>query len=244
MGRPKAGLPKTKVTREEKETSLILDDGSIIDLNKTDDWLGKRLSERVKRFIFWYCYPYNNDAYHSPHKAAVKAGYPNKNASMNAYSIQLTHKDVIENFESKFEKITIVDSLKRVLKAKLERIDFDILDFYEVKEGADGHKRIYMKMPDEIPLDKRKVIDGIDYKGMQGIPNYVLPDKNKELEGLFKLLDKLEGKSSENKTDVNLFLNIIKDKADSAQKVIATHDQEALIAGDFIINPDEILEED
>lgn len=246
MGRPKANLPKVKVERDEKSASLILDDGSIIDLDKVEDWGNKRISRRVKEFIFWFCYPYNNDCYHDPKKAALKAGYAKKVAAQNAYWLRQSHKDIIANFENKFIKITIEDALKKVLTAKLERINFDFMDFYEVTEGVDGNQRITMKMPDEIPEDKRRVIDGIDYKGMQGIPNYILPDKNKELDTLIKLIDRLEGHNqNENKQqDVNIFLNVIKDKADNAQKVIAIHDKEALEAGDFIVYPEELLEED
>ncbi|MDR0456395.1 MAG: terminase small subunit, partial [Treponema sp.] len=70
--------PKTKAITQQNTT----DEGSALDLSGIDN----TLTDRAKRFVFWFCFP-GTDCFQHKTRSAIRAGYAKKNAVSSGYKL-------------------------------------------------------------------------------------------------------------------------------------------------------------
>ena len=223
---------------------VTLDDGSVINLD-SEDWGDEPLTRREKLFIFWYTFPYLDDlsCYHCASKSAVRAGYNPKHARQQGYICLRRNAELIAKMDAKFARATLDDAASRMVARKIQRATFDIADFYETSVLDDGRLAIQPKMLEEIPKEKRQLIDNVDNKN--GVFVYELPNKQKEMDSILALKNMLDGNQpQQNTVNVNVLIDAIKERAVESQKIIAAHEVDAIEADGFMMNPSRLLEED
>lgn len=178
---------------------------------------GIKLTEKEKLFVYWYTYP-ESDAFQCQAKAALKAGY--KQAVTTGYKIR--NKDHIRKaikyvLDTKLKK-DLDEEFYKIIELKKIRTHFDIGDYVERKE-----KEIYTKDGDSYTVEteefkdlkdltptQRMAIDSIDYKGVQGIKTYTFANRDKAMDDILRIYEKL---SNQNKDEdsAELTAEIIKE---------------------------------
>ncbi|MGL4981691.1 MAG: hypothetical protein ACRC4W_02325 [Treponemataceae bacterium] len=218
-------MKKTK----KSESSVILDDKSVIDL-ESYDWGKEKLNNMQKLFIFWYTYP-GGDCYHKLARAARKAGYSDKTASQKSYDF-LKNEAIskkIKEFDDSYVKTGISDAYHRIIKRKIARVDFNTTDFYNFNEFIDdnGNKKVFVsiKKPDELEEYQKICIDAIDFQGQNSIPNYKLPNRKQEEDTIIDLYDKINGIKNSDDYDVESTAEIIKGKLSLTTKIIKKNEK-------------------
>lgn len=163
---------------------------------------GIKLTEKEKLFVYWYTYP-DSDAFQCQAKAATKAGY--KQAVSTGYKIR--NKDHVQKaikyvFDTKLKK-DLDEEFYKIMELKKTRAHFDIGDYVERKE-----KEIYTKDGDSYTVEieefkdledltptQRMAIDSIDYKGVQGIKTYTFANRDKAMDDILKIHEKLSNQN-------------------------------------------------
>jgi len=159
---------------------------------------GIKLTDKEKAFVFWYTYP-ESDAFQCQAKSAFKAGY--KQAVTTGYKIRNkahVQKAIKYVFDTKLKK-DLDEEFYKIMELKKTRVHFDIGDYVEKKE-----KEIYTKDGDSYTVEveefkdlkdltptQRMAIDSIDYKGMQGIRTFVFANRDKAMDDILKIHEKL-----------------------------------------------------
>jgi antitoxin component of MazEF toxin-antitoxin module len=177
-----------------------LPDGSVIDIQSLD--LDTKLTPKEARFVFWYTYP-GTDAFLHKTRAALKAGY--KPSSAGTTGIRLTKKlyKVINLVLDNQVKADLQAEYHKILELKKRRVHFDIADYYQ-DNGS-------LKALSDLTAEQRSVIDGIDYKGQQGIKVYQYANREREMKDLIDMYNKITGITDEsNGYDVQATADIIK----------------------------------
>jgi hypothetical protein len=199
--------PKKDIVRKAVRT---LPDGSPIPS------MGKGFTPRENAFIYWYTNP-ETEAFMNSGRAAVRAGYKPGNAVVIGYQLK-KNPDIAKAID------IILDRTKEGMRGMILRIAFlcrermfwVITDFYrqikkplekpykyrKIKNGKPGPWKLktweydFEIIPlDEIPERKRLCIDNITYKGPDGRPMYILPNRHKAEKTFFKCLEVLYGKT-------------------------------------------------
>jgi len=193
-----------------KKTKEVLD-------TRNFDVGGIKLTEKEKLFVYWYTYP-EGDTFLCQAKAALKAGY--KQAVTTGYKIrnkEHVQKAIKYILDTKLKK-DLDEEFYKIMELKKIRIHFDIGDYVEYKE-----KEVYTKDGDSYTVEteevkdlkdltptQRMAIDSIDYKGMQGIKTYTFANRDKAMDDILKIYEKL---SNQNKDEdsAELTAEIIKE---------------------------------
>jgi len=148
-------MPERAMAKKKVEKQLNTYQGTPLDLTG----ISERLSEKARRFVFWFAAPYS-DAFLSKKNAAIAAGYSRKNAATSGYKLCRDPKiaEEIEKLSRKFNAETVDALYKKYVNTLETRAFYDPADF--VDEGK-------FKDLSEIPLEKRQCLDQavMDSKG-------------------------------------------------------------------------------
>ena len=230
----------TKTNTAEKESIEI-------DINSFDWGDDCKLTEKQKLFVVWFTYP--GRTYHNALQSAIKAGYTKKTAKVESGRMRRVPEIAafIKRFDEVFVKETLEDFFHNALQDKITRASFDIRDFYEEAEYTDDdgrvHRYITIKDPSKLTPAQRKCIDGIQFEGKSGTPNFKFADRQHEIEFLMKLRSATDSEKKESNFETELTLEQIKDKVTAKVKVIQKKDEEELLAGKYIDEPENLIEE-
>ena len=171
--------------------------GNILDTTNFDVG-GVKLTEKEKLFVFWYTYP-DSEAFQCQARAAEKAGY--KYATTTGYKLrnkENIHKAIKYVLDTKLKK-DIEEEFFKIIEIKKRRIHYDIGDYVEIKEKTiptkDGDSYTieiedFKDLKDWTP-EQRLAIDNIDYKGVQGIKTYTFANRDKAMDDILKLHEKI-----------------------------------------------------
>jgi phage terminase small subunit len=184
-----AGRPKKN---QEKKAAAVIAVSPV-------DFCGVKLTAMRRNFIAHYVTP-GQPAFHNAMQAALKAGYRETVAKSDIYTL-LQDPD-IQKIIKKNESMAhnaIHEAAMRALELKQRRAFFDPLDYFEEKEititkkdGEEYTKSIIgLKPLQQMTLEQRQCIDGIDIKGQASIPVYLMADREKELNDIIKIDNEL-----------------------------------------------------
>jgi hypothetical protein len=240
---------KTVPTEKNVKDAYILSDGSMVDLESYDWGKDNKLTDRQKLFVVWFCMP-GTETYHCAMKAARKAGYTPKTA--NAFATKLRHDPVIEKlikqFDDRIGKKNIIDAAERYLQEKIIRAEYDVSDFYEMREFQDKlgqpRKRLILKNINDLTAEQRLCIDGIDMKGQQGIPVFILPDRMRERDGIIAFAKKESADILDEEFDIETVAELIKGNIQVKTRLIKRNQSIIDKAEGFIDAPKKIIEEE
>jgi len=247
----KKAMPKGKKTMAEKSTknSFLMPDGAMIDLDSYD-WGKEKLTEKQKLFVVWFSLP-GTEYYHCAMKAARKAGYTPKSANVAACKMRRDPRldKLIRQFEETIGKKNLLDAAERFLQDKIVRADFNVRDFYELKEEENpvtGKIRRVLKLKDMNDMTREQLlcIDGIDIKGQQGIPVFILADRQKERDSIIAFAKKEGMDKGEDEYDIETVAEIIKGNLQVKTKVITRNKEIMTNAEGFVDAPKTVVEEE
>jgi phage terminase small subunit len=130
----------------------------------------------------------------------MEAGYKEATARTDIYEL-LQHPD-IQKIIKKNESLAhaaIHNAAMRALELKQRRAFFDPLDYFEEKDititsknGAEYTKSVMELKPlQDMTMEQRMCIDGIDVKGQGNVPVYIMADREKELNDIIKIDNEL-----------------------------------------------------
>jgi hypothetical protein len=243
--------PKTKVVKKNPANAFSMPDGSVLDTSTLD--VGEtKITEKEMRFVFFYTFP-GTDAFQCQAKAAARAGY--KNTFRIGY--QLRHKPSVAAaikyvLDNKI-KIDLEEEYNKILEMKKHRIHYDIGEYVKkaqrtikLGKGEDAEAITVdvedLKDLEELTTEQRQVIDGIDYKGVQGIKIYTFADRDKAMADIIALYNKINGATDDNEFDVEMTAEII--KGNLAVKVAARKKKQDIgKTADFVRVADKKIEE-
>lgn len=237
----KPGRPKNNNVPEPTEPTNM-----DIDINSFDWGEDCKLNEKQKLFVVWFTYPGNT--YHNAKQSAIRAGYTKKTAHVMSSSMRRSPEIAlyIKKFDDMYVRESLDDFYHNAIKNKIARTAFDINDFYEVKNytDKDGNIREYLsiKNPSALTPEQRKCIDGIKINN-NGVPSYEFANRTHETEVLMKLHELASGEKQKTENEMELTIEQIKDKVTAKIKVIQKKDEEEELAGKYIDEPDNLLEE-
>ena len=239
---------ETKKKRQQKKTIPAEGEPTNEDINlESFDWGAEcKLNDRQKYFVVWFTYP--GRTYHNAMQSAIKAGYTKKTANVTAGALR-RNPDIapfIKKFDDMYVRESLDDFYHSAIKDKIARTAFDINDFYVVKDytDKDGNIREYLsiKNPSDLTPEQRKCIDGIKINN-NGVPSYEFANRTHETEVLMKLHELASGEKQKTENEMELTIEQIKDKVTAKIKVIQKKDEEEELAGKYIDEPDNLLEE-
>jgi hypothetical protein len=239
---------KTAKTEKNVKDAYLLPDGSMVDL-ESYDWGKEKLTEKQKLFVVWFCMP-RTEYYHCAMKAARKAGYSPKKAAADAYNLRRDPKieTLIKQFDDSIGKKNIMDAAERYLQEKIIRAEYDIKDFYEIEEYTDivgrPGKKLLLKDLETLTPEQRLCIDGIDMKGQQGIPVFVLADRQKERDSIITLAKKAGVDTPEDEFDIETVAELIKGNIQVKTKLIKRNQSIIDKAEGFVDTPKNLIEEE
>jgi hypothetical protein len=193
---------------------------------ETIDFCGVKLTALRRDFLINYITP-GQPCFHNALQAAIKAGYKEAVAKSNIYSI-LREPD-IQKIIKKNESIAyqaLHASAMRALELKQRRAFFDPINYFEEKEITLTNKDdeeytksiISLKPMQDMTPEDRMCIDGVDFKGMQGIPVYSLPDRAKEINDIIKIDRELSGNATADGYDIEETKEIIVERVTIRQQ--------------------------
>ena len=178
--------------------------------------LSRELTEREKRFIYYYSFP--GETFMNQTKAAAKAGY--KDARRQGY--QIRQKSVIstaiERLLNTHIAINVEEMYQEALGMLRSRAFFNLADYTKqktitIKIGKDDYKDIEVeafKDLSELTPEQLKAVDGIDYRGVNGARVLVMADRMKTLIDVINIRNKINGLTDNNDFDVEATADIIK----------------------------------
>jgi hypothetical protein len=242
---------KAKKVKADKGTrdSLLMPDGTMIDLNSYN-WGNAKLNERQTLFVVLISMP-GTEYYHCAMKAARKAGYTPKTANVNAGKLRRDPvlAKLIKQFEDTLGKIHILDAAERFIHEKIIRADYNIKDFYKTETYVNEKTgqpvtELVLKDPEELTPEQQLCIDSIDRKGQQGIPVYVLPDREKIRDSLIAIARKDNAEKDDEEYDIETVAEIIKGNIQVKTKVITRNKEIMTKAEGFVDTPKKIIEEE
>jgi hypothetical protein len=243
-------MSKAKKVPTEKNVkdAYLMPDGSMIDLDSYD-WGKEKLTDKQKLFVVWFCMP-QTEYYHQAMKAARKAGYTPKTAKAEAFKQRRDPRieKLIKQFEDAIGKRNLIDAAERFLQEKIIRADFDVKDFYDVEnyitEKGDARTRLVLKSLEDLTHEQRLCIDGLDVKGQQGIPVYMLADRQKERDSIIAYAKRENIDKEDEEFDAETIAEIIKGNIQIKIKEITRNKEIMSKAAGFVDIPKHIIEEE
>jgi hypothetical protein len=238
-----------KVIGTTEKHSLKMSQGTVIDLSAFD-WGNEKLTDKQKLFVVWFSMP-GTEYFHCAMKAARKAGYSPKKAAAGAYNIRRDPRieKLIKQFDDSIGKTNILDAAERYLQEKIIRAEYDINDFYELKEYVDAvtgqpKKKLLLKDLETLTPEQRLCIDGIDVKGQQGIPVFILADRQKERDSIIALAKKTGIDIPDEEFDIETIAELIKGNIQVKTKLIKWNQSIIDKADGFMDAPKNLIEEE
>lgn len=228
--------------------TMELPDGTVLDIDSFN-WGGLRLTDKQKRFCFWYTYP-GTRAYHNKAESGRKAGYA-ENTTKGEIS-RIFQKEAVQKaikmFEDSIVKTAVAEAYQKLILQKITRAGFDIKDFYRnvTFTNKDGYEESRLEL---IPIDKltdeqRICIDGIDYKGQTGIPAYMLANRSKEASDIISLHERLNGKTGSDDYDVETTIDVIKNKLATVRTTVRKRNEKISQTAEDYRQDDDVPEYD
>ena len=137
-------VPKNKTITQQNTFEGITVDVSDI---------SEKLTERARRFVFWYCYP-GTDAFQHKTRAAIRAGYAARNAKVAGYKLT-KNPEVTREIERLSEAVISerIDAMyNRYVDALETRAFYDPADFisgnaFKPVEEIAPEKRVCLEQP-------------------------------------------------------------------------------------------------
>jgi len=143
-----------KKAKEEKQRNACQKNtyqGVPIDLSDID--ASNKLTDRAKRFVFWYCFP-GTDCFQHKKRAAVAAGYAARTAAISGYKLCKNPQVIkeVDQLSKKFSSEAIDVLYRRYISALETRAFFDPADFISGKvfkpiEEIAPEKRLVLEQP-------------------------------------------------------------------------------------------------
>ena len=208
----KAKPPAKKTEKKPKKNIAKIE-------NLTIDFCGVKLTAKQKDFITRYVTP-GQPGFHNGFRAATDAGYSKTTARAEIY-IMLRNPD-IQKIIKKAESIFYQDFHSHAMRArelKVTRAFHDPMDFFkneevtiETKKGKFTKKVLTLKPMEEMTLEQRLCIDGIDVKGPGAVPIYLTADRGKELNDVIRMDEKMTGSGLGDGQDVEETKEIIMER--------------------------------
>jgi len=196
-----------KAITKEKEHEII--DFSSLPLNS-------ELTEREKRFVFYYAFP--GETFMNQAKAAAKAGY--KDARRQGYRLRRKAdiSSAITQLLATHVNVQIEELYQKALEMLSQRAFYNLADYVKqktmtVKVGKDEYKDIKVegfKDLAELAPEQLKAVDGIDYRGVNGTRVLVMADRGKTISDIINMRNKINGLTDNNDFDVEATADIIK----------------------------------
>jgi len=181
---------ETKKTRKKQEKKPVREDAEIEIVNGNIDFCDTKLNARQFMFLIYYLTP-GQPCFHKAEQAAIKAGYAESTARVDAY--RMIHEPEIEKIikaNDKLSHLALQETANRAIEIKKQRAFFNPLDYFTIGtvETRYGEKQsVKLKPMKEMTEDQRMCIDGLDLKGQSSEPVYVLPNREKELDDILKM---------------------------------------------------------
>jgi hypothetical protein len=135
------------MAKQTKEADPAVVDGIILDTTGIDNGL----TERAKRYVFWYSFP-GTDCYQHKTKAAIQAGYAKKNAVSTGY--KLSKNPVIKRETERLLKEYVTESVNSLYRKYTGTLEARA--FFDPAEFISGAK---FKPISEIDPDKRIAVE-------------------------------------------------------------------------------------
>lgn len=192
---------KKRASKKEKEAQDV---SGVLDTDSLD--IGDvKLTEKEKRFVFWYTYP-GTDAFQVQSRAAQRAGY--KDYSREGYRLRTkeTVAKAIKHVLDSTLRINLEEEFHKILELKKIRAHYDIGDYVEKKE-----RTFYTKSGEPYSIEteelkdlndltpyQRMAIDGIDYKGNDGKKTYVFANRDKAMNDILAIHKAITGGEEDN----------------------------------------------
>lgn len=224
----------TKKSAKNQEDTF---DGIMVDVSGID----KSLTERAKRFVFWFSFP-GSDCFQNKTRSAIKAGYARKNAVSSGYKLCQNPKvkQEIERLSKELLSEKIEALYNRHIDALEQRVFFDPAEFVDAHE----FKRI-----NDIAPEKRIVIDQVEIKDIKGekVMAYTFGNRRAAMAEIRQLHEKMNPIGEEN-YDVEETMRIIH-SMEKNEVYIETRKRndgiikQAIAAGGFVQQPANIVEE-
>jgi hypothetical protein len=201
--------------------------------------------------VVWFCTP-GTENYHCGLKAARKAGYTEKTANAAAYIMRRDPKidKLIKKFDDAVGKFNILDAAQRWIQEKIARGDYDVNDYYEIREHKDEKTGEMIQMMAVKPLNaltpaQRLCIDEVDAKGQNGAaPVYTLPDREKVRDSLIAYVQKKEAGQDDDGYDIETLTEIIKGEVKVKTRIINRNKEILGKAVGFLDIPKGLAEEE
>lgn len=187
-----------------------LNDDVLIDLSSIDN----TLSDRAKRFVFWFTYP-GSECFQHKTRSALKSGYAKKNAVSSGY--KLCQNPTIKKEIQRLSKLYVTEKIENLFNRYIESLEnrafYDIADFY----NGDQPKGL-----DEIANNKRIALDGVDFKGNKAERKILMfGDRKTALKEIRELHKELHPGTLSDEADQEETIRFINEYARS--EIIATH---------------------
>jgi phage terminase small subunit len=208
--------PEKKVAEKSKKAS-VPEKGEILDFASLG--IGDGLTEREKRFVYYYTFP-GDKAFMNQTRAAEKAGYKGRWLFNTAY--QLRRKPnvdaAIKSVLSSKVAVDLEEKYQKALETLDQRAFFNLADYVKqktmsVKTGKDEYTEIeYEGFKDltELTPQQLKAVDGIDYRGVNGTRVFIMADRVKTLIDIINMRNKINGAHNDDDFDVEATAEIIK----------------------------------
>jgi len=221
-----------KLVIKEVDEALKLPENAVIDLDAYD-WGGEKLTRNQKLFIVWYTTP-GTKYYHRVMPAALKAGYSQKTAQVDAYKFRNDPRidKLIRKFDDITEKVNVRDAVQRWTQEKIIRGDYKVSDYYKMVEYKDKlgrpQQKLMLKTFEELTEDQLLCLDGIDAKGMNGTLIYSLPDREKIRDNLSGIMRKEAGNEGDDEEET---MEIIMERLTVKKTIRTIKDEVSQAAG-------------
>ncbi|MGF7108229.1 hypothetical protein [Treponema pedis] len=187
--------------------STVLPDDAVLNTDSLD--IGDvKLTEKEKRFVFWYTYP-GTDAFQVQSRAAQRAGY--KDYTREGYRLRTkeTVAKAIKHVLDSTLRINLEEEFHKIITLKKVRVHYDIGDYVETKERTlytklgEPYSVISEELKDltDLTPEQRMAIDSIDYKGNDGKKVYVFANRDKAMNDILAIHKAITGGEEESEED-------------------------------------------
>ena len=218
--------------------------------------LGKKLDPKRRKFIKYFT-TVGSETEGQVAQSLIKAGFSEKTAAKAGWSIRyepLVAEEIKRIQEQQIDP-KLDDAVTSCIDKLIKIINADPSELYEIAEYTteDGETKEYekAKLFRDIPKEIRVLLDGKDYKGKNGAPDFVKINKIDAMKLLLTFLDKRnarkdrQAESQKNPTQsIEVAFDAIQQKVEAKIKLIQKSDEEALDAGSYYDEPSNLLEED
>jgi phage terminase small subunit len=202
------------------------------------EFLDVKLTPLRRAFLVYYITP-GQPCFQNALQSALKAGYAPSTAKVDIYVLLRDpeiQKIIRINENLIYQKLH--SAAMKAIEVKQLRAFYDPEDYYEEKEitvetknGSTYVKKVNaLKNLEDMTLEQRLCIDGMDIKGNASIPVYIMADRGKELNDLIKIDNDL-AKAADNSDGEEETMEIIMERLTVKKTVRQNKDEISKIAG-------------